>query len=641
MRGEGAAVSNAAHSHSHYIDLLSLNVCGLKSKLQVKEFVSMLKNYDVICMCETRCDDADMNNVRDKMEELGFNIVFKNRYALSRFKSGGLIIALNREVDFKWKPTKSNYETLLSVRVTGRSVGLDKDLVITCVYIPPSHSRYAETEHFDELDNLLLTYTNDDYYHVLCGDFNADTGSMADVNQESGDIDDHQMQLQEVYADLDALGLPVARFNQDLTHDRSSYGKKLIEICKNHHILIFNGRVGDDCGVGKVTITYNTTIDYVIGSQNLIKNVTQFKILDFNPLYSDVHCGLLTRVKFTGASQASKVSQNIEGEPCVRPARWRVEKESEYVNRVDVSGVNELIARVHQLSVDDISKELKDVLIKPIKEVFPQLTRKYVKQSNNACMKGYDSRCWKSRKEYHRAKCKYNRLRNHSTYNIMIEKSRKYKREIKRVKNKETINVVKQLRENKDKDPKSYWKILKGNKKNNEIPIELDKLYEHFKALSSENENEVGQENIECETNVCDSSPILNRPITDDEVKKCISKLKNNKSAGIDGILNEHIKSTQDIMNPLYVLLFNKILDTGVFPAEWLVGVIVPLYKNKGDVHDPNNYRGITLLSCIGKLFTSILNERLKEYSTVNHSINENQAGFRHEYSTLDHIFFN
>ena len=48
---------------------------------------------------------------------------------------------------------------------------------------------------------------------------------------------------------------------------------------------------------------------------------------------------------------------------------------------------------------------------------------------------------------------------------------------------------------------------------------------------------------------------------------------------------------------------------------------------------------GITLLSCLGKLFTTILNNRLCEFSNVNHMIKENQAAFRKGYGTLDHIF--
>jgi hypothetical protein len=46
-------------------------------------------------------------------------------------------------------------------------------------------------------------------------------------------------------------------------------------------------------------------------------------------------------------------------------------------------------------------------------------------------------------------------------------------------------------------------------------------------------------------------------------------------------------------------------------PDIWLVGNIKPIYKNKGNPLDPKNFRPITILSCLGKLFTAILNERL------------------------------
>ena len=63
------------------------------------------------------------------------------------------------------------------------------------------------------------------------------------------------------------------------------------------------------------------------------------------------------------------------------------------------------------------------------------------------------------------------------------------------------------------------------------------------------------------------------------------------------------------------------------------------MYKNKGDINDVNNYRGITLLSCMGKLFTSILNSRLYTYLTSENILGNEQAGFRPKHSTLDHIF--
>ena len=59
-------------------------------------------------------------------------------------------------------------------------------------------------------------------------------------------------------------------------------------------------------------------------------------------------------------------------------------------------------------------------------------------------------------------------------------------------------------------------------------------------------------------------------------------------------------------MKDVYLKLFNCIFDSGNFPEAWAEGLIVPIYKKKGSNDDPNNYRGVTLLSCMDKCFNSI-----------------------------------
>jgi hypothetical protein len=59
----------------------------------------------------------------------------------------------------------------------------------------------------------------------------------------------------------------------------------------------------------------------------------------------------------------------------------------------------------------------------------------------------------------------------------------------------------------------------------------------------------------------------------------------------------------------------NSLVVLLLMPSSWLIGMIKPIYKNKGDKFNPNNYRPITIVSCLGKLFTAILNERLTEFS--------------------------
>jgi len=90
---------------------------------------------------------------------------------------------------------------------------------------------------------------------------------------------------------------------------------------------------------------------------------------------------------------------------------------------------------------------------------------------------------------------------------------------------------------------------------------------------------------------------------------------------------------------PVYVKHFNRILSSGTLPESWLSGTIIPIYKNKGDIKQPENHRPITLLSCLGKLFTSIINQRLTEYIESYNLLNYNQCGFRRNHSTVDNIF--
>lgn len=92
-------------------------------------------------------------------------------------------------------------------------------------------------------------------------------------------------------------------------------------------------------------------------------------------------------------------------------------------------------------------------------------------------------------------------------------------------------------------------------------------------------------------------------------------------------------------MLPIYVDLFNLIFTAEVIPSNWSQGIIVPIYKNKGNPSLPSNYRPITLSSCLSKLFTSVLNQGLNVFTQEHSTLHENQAGFRKHYSTTDHIF--
>ena len=107
-----------------------------------------------------------------------------------------------------------------------------------------------------------------------------------------------------------------------------------------------------------------------------------------------------------------------------------------------------------------------------------------------------------------------------------------------------------------------------------------------------------------------------------------MQNLKSNEACGHDQIINQFLRASAGKMIAIYKKLFNLILCSGKTLDEWPIGMIKPIFKQEGSSDDPDNYRGITILSCFGKLFTSVINNRLVEYFDENSTIGSEQAGF-------------
>lgn len=119
------------------------------------------------------------------------------------------------------------------------------------------------------------------------------------------------------------------------------------------------------------------------------------------------------------------------------------------------------------------------------------------------------------------------------------------------------------------------------------------------------------------------------------EVIEAVKKLKPDKSPGSDYITNETLHLATPILVMPLTNLFNYIIETGETPTQWSESNIILLYK-KGDPEDIGNYRPISLLPTLYKLFSTILNKKIS--FTLEKSQPIEQAGFRKGYSTIDHI---
>ena len=130
----------------------------------------------------------------------------------------------------------------------------------------------------------------------------------------------------------------------------------------------------------------------------------------------------------------------------------------------------------------------------------------------------------------------------------------------------------------------------------------------------------------------------LDRPISENEVLVAIKNLKTGKSPGTDGLISQFFKSCPERICPYLTTLYNFYFEHGYFPPEWSSSIIGPIHK-KGNEKDPNNYRGVSLLSEISKIFTSIINARLIIWCETNGVLGEEQAGFRKQHTNIDHVF--
>ena len=121
--------------------------------------------------------------------------------------------------------------------------------------------------------------------------------------------------------------------------------------------------------------------------------------------------------------------------------------------------------------------------------------------------------------------------------------------------------------------------------------------------------------------------------ITENETLTIINNLKSKNSSGNDDISNRLLKAIKcEISKPLTIII-NQSLETGIFPDALKVAKVKPLFK-KGDNCCLNNYRPISLLPTISKIFERIMYTQLYYYFNVNNLLPEQQYGFRSQHST-------
>ena len=205
------------------------------------------------------------------------------------------------------------------------------------------------------------------------------------------------------------------------------------------------------------------------------------------------------------------------------------------------------------------------------------------------------------------------------------------------------------------KDPKQSWKLInellgKNNRANNVAQLKTDDIIitndrkiaesfnDYFVNIGAKLANEI-------ENNLLDSNSSENnffRPdiqfkfseINQHEVFLQLDKLKTSKSTGIDNIPARALKISAVIITPSLTWIFNSSIKTGIYVDEWKKAWVLPIFKSE-DRQKCENYRPISILPIISKIFERSVFNQLYTFLNDNSLLSKYQSGFRPKNSTL------
>ena len=257
----------------------------------------------------------------------------------------------------------------------------------------------------------------------------------------------------------------------------------------------------------------------------------------------------------------------------------------------------------------------------------------------------YNEQCIEKKHYFLRKLDKYRETKDDESRIGMVKARSEYKTILRKCRYEYDKNKTSRFINAKYKNAKMYWNLLKESAGVRTTNVPLSSFEQYFKAVNNPSDpffapdEDVLYFNERYETNeFAVMFEELNLPFSNADLVKAIRQLRTNKSAGPDKLINEFFINGTHVLCPTMLILFNKLFSMGYFPETWSDGYVIPLHK-KGSINDVNNYRGITLLSTLGKLFTRLINNRLSDWAENYSVLIEAQAGFRPDMGTVDNIF--
>lgn len=615
------------------------NVEGFALKLGEPDYVQYIRNFDLFCAVESWT-----------RENFDFSIVFRDykvfhapALKLSKMGrlSGGVVVLVKESLLPFITEIKSKFDNIVSIKLSKLLFKRTNDIIMTFSYIPPYQSSYYKNKDIgcaiDHLQSHLLTLSEiePNCSNVILGDLNA---RIADWSPDSND-DDYQYSFYKS---------DHTRMSKD--KDVNFFAKNLIEFITILNLNPLNGNCDSDKN-GEFTFENeqgSSVIDYCLLSSDL-RDSSKFcfhvNTTRIESSHSPIEFSVLVKTKNDKIRTQQKYYTKLT---------WDPDKKSDFIEQMEseITKVALVSASEHIETNINLAIESFNSTIHKAAKTMEKRVKINTGQTTTANNKWFDKECESKKHAATTAK----KVKNKSGKIDDKTEFFKLNTEYKRTRREKRLSYKRRTKDEllrEKKNGKTFWSIInKARKKTPQQPdLNITEWKHHFENLlanQTENEDEEKDDptrTFEQRNNEKNSSdkdvtcvPELDCSITEDEVREAIHNLKYSKAPGIDSICGEYLKFSENLIVSFLQKLFNKIYDNCHYPDIWNLSIITPLHK-KGDINNTNNYRGISLLSVVSKVFSTILYKRLYSWAEENEKISNVQAGFRRNFSTMDHIF--
>ena len=301
-------------------------------------------------------------------------------------------------------------------------------------------------------------------------------------------------------------------------------------------LYIINGRVGSDRSIGSYITSRNSVVDYTIRSPSILSKCVNFEVLDFDPLFSDIHCALQFSLKSNNTETCTisefDVPINVD-EPTIHNDKlgyiWDYTKKVDFIQNINTENIENIMTKLSlgnigiDIIVNDINKIWQNSAAYALREKSPNLQRH---EGDGGNSKWFNRDCRVSRINYLRNKDAFRRNKSYINKTNLIRSSREYTKCMSKAKQQSRKKFEQKLRKLKTTNPKSYWKLLNSNKnKAKKIPASINDLYKHFKSLNEHN-NTIN-DNVPNDNSI-HFQPELDYDFTDEVIRHIAKNLKKN-----------------------------------------------------------------------------------------------------------------